>query len=77
MFPAANTTSSSSGGDTEVLWLTKAQVEEVIEAIETAMEHADNSKRITLATSTQLNRAKATLCVLSNSLAVFDRGWKS
>ena len=66
-----STTSSSSagGGDPEFLYLTKAQVEEAIEALDIAKGHTDDSKRMAMAAATQLSKEKTTLRIISDYLA--------
>ena len=65
-----STTSSSSagGGDTEVVHLTKAQLEDVVNAVMIARGAADDAKRMQVAMACQMYSQKWTTRIISDEL---------
>ncbi len=66
-----STTSSSSagGGDTEYVYITKAQLEDVIKAIDIARAAADDAKRMGVAVARQVYSGKRKTCIIEDDLA--------
>ena len=66
-----STTSSSSagGGDTEYVYITKAQLEDVIETLDIARAAADDAKRMGVAVARQMYSGKRKTRIIEDDLA--------
>ena len=65
-----STTSSSSagGGDTEYVYITKAQLEDVIKALDIARGAADDAKRMGVAVARQMYSGKRKTRIIEDDL---------